>query len=151
MCNICPAKYGSKKLLEYHITHSHLKIHEARQCELCPKLLTNIASLRKHMKIMHTPDEEKPYQCSTCSKGFIKKDSWMMHMNGHQGIKPIECEQCGKHFARKTTYKRHQTIHAGTNKFTCTHCSRIFTQAYDVKKHMEKDHHSNCDKVDLNH
>ena len=134
MCNICPAKYGSEKLLEHHITHSHLKIHEARQYELCTKLLKNIASLRKHMKILHTPDEEKPYQCSTCRRGFIRKDSWMMHINGHRGIKPIECEQCGQHFASKTTYiYRHLTIHARTNKFMCAHCSRIFTQDYVVK------------------
>ena len=145
LCIICPAKYGSEKLLKDHVANSHMKIHEPRQCELCPKLLKNIESLRQHMKSVHTPDEKKAYQCNICGKGFIKKDNWIMHMNGHQGIKPIECEQCGQQFARKPSYIRHLTIHDGTNKFSCTYCSRIFTQAYDVKRHMDKDHNSSAD------
>ena len=48
----------------------------------------------KFHKKSHMPDDQMPYKCSFCSKGFIQRNKLNDHENMHRGEKPHKCEQC---------------------------------------------------------
>ena len=48
--------------------------------------------LNLHIKSVHTPDDQKKFQCQQCGKGFLVQralDSHMMNM--HLKLKPYNC------------------------------------------------------------
>lgn len=83
------------------------------KCPVCHKLYAK-ASLRCHLRI-HT--SERPYICSICGMGFVRKNNWILHMKNHpkkeikrtekeevkmaQGERPFLCSTCGASFKRR--------------------------------------------------
>ena len=50
---------------------------------------------------VRTHNGEKPYECSQCSKAFLKKGSLDKHFMIHTEEKQYKCSQCDKTFRIK--------------------------------------------------
>lgn len=124
-CTICPFSSNSQSELLFHeALHTEPILEEQGQslrkkpiyqykCPICEKLYPK-ASLRYHLRV-HT--SERPYACSVCGAGFVRKSHWNVHVQNHerketretekekmkvaQGDRPFLCCTCGASFKRK--------------------------------------------------
>ena len=89
-CPECPKMFATKYAL-----NAHVKIHAKFFCGLCGKHVRQLSE-RDHNLTYHTPEDQKPFQCSICTpvKGFIQKQHLDEHMNIHNGVKPFKCTMC---------------------------------------------------------
>ena len=145
ICEECGIIKSSQKSLECHIRyhHHHRQKSYTISCDKCGKKLSNMDSLRSHMKSVHekapceicgkkissgrmkshvfnlhpTGDEEFPYICKICGKGFFENYALKNHSNIHTGEKPFKCEYCGLGFAHPRNRRAHeQSIHHGIKR-----------------------------------
>ena len=67
-----------------------MRCHEEKiPCPECGKLVKDI---NQHNLISHTPDEEKPFQCPDCDRGFINQDQLKKHrISVHLKTRPYKC------------------------------------------------------------
>lgn len=126
LCSQCPFSSNSRSEFLFHKAlhtdphlvypndeaHSSKKrpIHQYR-CPVCDKFFAK-ASLRYHIRV-HT--SERPYVCTTCNAGFVRKNNWILHTKNHkekdvlrkkkinvvEGGRPFLCSTCGASFNRK--------------------------------------------------
>lgn len=124
-CTQCPFSTDSQSELLFHeALHTAPVIEEEPhsskkkpiyqyKCPVCNKLYPK-ASLRFHLRV-HT--SERPYVCSVCGAGFVRKTHWNVHVENHkrkeikqteketikvvQGDRPFLCSTCGASFKRK--------------------------------------------------
>lgn len=55
--------------------------------------------MKVHMTIFHTDNEDKPYKCAICGKGYATKVTYLEHSNIHTGKRPYQCDFCEKRFS----------------------------------------------------
>lgn len=80
------------------------------KCPSCDKFFVK-TSLLGHLRL-HA--EERPFVCSICNKGFVRKNNWKFHVKNHEqketyerklkeddGERPYLCSTCGANFKKK--------------------------------------------------
>ena len=109
-CSYCHKMFSNRdKLIP------HEKIHIQQPCSVCGAMVP-MTKLSYHMKRKHTPNEDLPYKCEVCSKGFIchfKRDE---HINVHTGAKPFKCKYCPSAYASFGTLRMHERSHLGIKR-----------------------------------
>ena len=85
------------------------------------------------------PNDEKPFVCKICGKGFSQKGNFHYHERIHTGEKPFPCDICGKSFNTKSDLKKHERIHTGEKPFACEICGKSFARSEYLKSH-ERSH-----------
>lgn len=83
-----------------------------------------------------SPEPDRLYNCSMCTKVFKSKGSLKTHHLSHAAEKPHKCHVCGKTFSQKGNLKTHEIIHSGINPFACAICGRQFKQKGNLKTHQ---------------
>ena len=117
ICDLCARQFEKRSALSYHINvfhtdNSHIAcgtcgkkfssvpnlakhklLHEAPQipCAHCAKLFHTIAYLKRHVLSQHTDQNDMPFHCDQCGRGFPNPKNLEGHMNMHLGLKPFKC------------------------------------------------------------
>ena len=65
--------------------------------------------LYKRVSRIHTV--KKPYQCSTCCKGFTHRISMQIHERIHTGEKPYQCITCAKEFIQNERTAKYSFVY----------------------------------------
>ena len=86
----CPMAGCGKVFQNEIILKGHMNSHETKKP--CPKCGALVKQMKHHMATVHTKNEEKPFQCQDCGKGFPTGAKLKQHrMNVHLKIKPYNC------------------------------------------------------------
>lgn len=118
-CDKCTYSSSSSSELLFHKTlHSdplmvmgvvkgQKKLVAQYKCPSCDKFFVK-TSLLGHLRF-HT--QERPFVCSICNKGFVRKNNWKLHVKNHDqkyrrkqkedGERPYLCSTCGANFKKK--------------------------------------------------
>ena len=110
-CDKCPKICKSKWQLWHH-TKCH---EECIPCQFCGENIRPI-KMKKHILAKHTPDDLKPFRCTTCTKGFANEKYLKLHMNTHTGAKPYKCVICNAAFAHPANHRAHMRAHEGIKR-----------------------------------
>ena len=81
-------------------------------------------------------EENKPFKCSVCSKGFKLRSGLQQHERTHSSDRPYVCPDCGKLFRQPTHLQQHMRIHTGEKPYDCTFCDKSFRQRTILNQHL---------------
>ncbi|XP_042222220.1 zinc finger protein 8-like isoform X2 [Homarus americanus] len=91
-----------------------------------------------HPVSVDDPDDEenKPFKCNICKKGFKLKGGLMQHERTHSTDRPYVCPDCGKLFRQPTHLQQHIRIHTGDKPYDCAFCDKSFRQRTILNQHL---------------
>ncbi|XP_071521215.1 uncharacterized protein [Panulirus ornatus] len=81
-------------------------------------------------------EENKPFKCNLCGKGFKLKGGLMQHERTHSTDRPYICPDCGKLFRQPTHLQQHLRIHTGDKPYDCAFCDKSFRQRTILNQHL---------------
>ena len=133
-CPHCKKSFHSEKRLVRHMKVCGKDL----VCEFCGEDFNTGAhnAYSKYEEHYYTHVEQKPFQCTVCSKGFVRKQE----LNKHQVIHtteyaPQECLQCGSVFASVELLRKHTRKHERPS-WSCPKCSRQFVRQALFNQHV---------------
>ena len=112
-CSRCDANFTQKSGLRKHLKAVHDEkspisgfddpLESVNDKEIPPK---EELSVSEHSKSDH--EDQKPFTCTVCQKGFTRKLSLKTHIETiHEGKKPFECPICEVTFSQKSGMNKH--------------------------------------------
>jgi len=107
-CDICSLICKTKQQKQIHMTRHNPPTFP---CPECGKLFNSKWYVLRHVKTVHTPDDQKKFQCDLCSKGFMTKAAFEGHMNWHNNLKPFKCDWCPSSYQNQSNLMAHQKKH----------------------------------------
>ncbi|CAB4069670.1 Gastrula zinc finger protein XlCGF53.1,Oocyte zinc finger protein XlCOF8.4,Oocyte zinc finger protein XlCOF19,Zinc finger protein 674,Zinc finger protein 132,Zinc finger protein 852,Zinc finger protein 658B,Oocyte zinc finger protein XlCOF6,Zinc finger protein with KRAB and SCAN domains 2,Zinc finger protein 658,Zinc finger protein 782,Zinc finger protein 248,Zinc finger protein 808,Zinc finger and SCAN domain-containing protein 29,Zinc finger protein 845 [Lepeophtheirus salmonis] len=127
-------------------------------CSICEKTFSSAQALKNH-RALHM--QERPFQCSQCTKSFVTKANLLSHIRLHketlQNLKPFPCPHCSSHFNCLSNLNRHVRSlhfeHSDKKYFLCQDCGKNFTDPSALTAHRKS--HTDirpyqCDDCDKN-
>ncbi|GFR99496.1 zinc finger protein 458 [Elysia marginata] len=147
-CEVC-----GKSLATLAALLAHKKRHQIKNeffCDFCSETFTDISQLKSHRE-RHT-NEERPYKCPLCGKGFRTQTTLRTHKMLHTGELPYECDICGKRFIQTSGLNAHKLRHTAEeeatankikktghkdNSLSCHICGRIYVSRSSLTVHMK--------------
>jgi uncharacterized Zn-finger protein len=92
-------KFCGKHFARPNALLRHMKLHNNKSnftCEHCGKICKTDKTFKRHM-ILHLPNEDKPFKCNVCGKGFPTRNNLNRHsVELHNSINQYICGYCGK-------------------------------------------------------
>lgn len=90
-------------------------------------------------KVVNSGD--KPLECKTCDKTFVRVKSWIKHMNKAHFVEHMKheshiCDICGKTFPNTSDLTRHFVSHSDDKPHKCDTCGKKFAQSVHLRGHM---------------
>ncbi|XP_047506828.1 zinc finger protein 729-like isoform X1 [Pieris napi] len=126
-CKICNKVCESEASLKCHMSWHNSKtlLYGARhECDICHLQFTNKVRLKVHER-SHFEDENGPYKCHICGKGFIAEDYFRRHIKGHN-------------FDHQSHKKRIEKLRKG--KVKCPICTRFYPDVVKLIRHLRRTH-----------
>lgn len=137
-CPECPHLCKNDFDLKKHLFAKHTapEIKNQYPCNECEFVTSTEAYLKKH-KLTHLPDEQRPFKCQHCKKGFRLVYDLERHEMSHNGIRPHNCKVCGKGFITNTELKQHFIAqHTDDRPFICEICQHGHKDRWAYRNHL---------------
>lgn len=137
-CDYCPKMFSSKGILKNHVYAMHTPNEKKPKysCDICGHVTTSLNRLKTH-QFLHVPDDQKPFHCQYCKKGFIKQEDKNIHEMIHTNERPYQCKICGKGFkTRVDTRDHHLRQHTNEQPFVCDVCGKRFADRWQYRNHI---------------
>lgn len=132
LCQYCDMAFTAQiECAEHEARHDAANPHS---CNYCPFRCSSRQVVIAHIKELH--DNDRPYVCVQCNKGFGRRSDLKKHTIVHTGIRPFTCPVCNKNFSRNTNLTKHMRIHTGLKPHVCQKCPRSFTTTTDLIHHQ---------------
>ena len=137
VCQRCGWKFAQATSLQVHI-RKHTK-ERPYGCSICERRFTVTQKLKMHILTRHTADQDKPFRCLVCSKGFAKNFLLRQHQLTHE--KPEICKYCQKGFISLVNSKG---IYNLVKKIAEKNCGfllnfrwyQVYTYIHQFRKHI---------------
>ncbi|XP_040068325.1 zinc finger protein 717 [Ixodes scapularis] len=78
---------------------------------------------------------KKLFQCPSCSKTFLRKQTLAVHNRTHTGERPYNCPYCPNTFAHSSNLKVHVRTHTGEKPYKCEQCNKTFISSSSLTHH----------------
>lgn len=138
-CMQCTKNFKAKAELQKHIYGVHIPAEEKPSfgCDECTFVTCKQEFLFKHKINKHMPDNEKPFQCETCSKGFITDKEFDRHLKTHTNQKVHSCPECERTFKTNAEMKEHYVKdHTDDKPFVCDICQKAMNHRHQYRRHL---------------
>lgn len=135
-CKYCDKGFDKIKTLVLH-EKNHLKqVKSVYKCNVCGKVLKNLASLKSH-KINHGSNSS--LQCDVCSKSFKSFHTLREHSAKHSDTHQMKyfCDICSKGFYFYDSHYRHRRIHLEPLRLQCKKCKESFPTSETLVDHKK--------------
>ncbi|XP_067120516.1 uncharacterized protein [Centruroides vittatus] len=142
-CPECGNRFEHWGNIAGHLWRHHsvdLELHACDQCSFRTYSLSKLENLHKRIH-----QEERPYLCDTCGKGFKTnkqlRNHQVIHMEkSRQGqFRSGECHICHRHFSDKRMLRLHlDTVHNKIRPFLCNYCGYTASCKSTLKMHMRQ-------------
>ncbi|XP_045504994.1 zinc finger protein 208-like [Colias croceus] len=126
-CSMCGKVCDSEASLKCHMSWHKSKtlLFGARhECEICTLRFTNKRRLELHFRT-HFEDDNGPFKCHICGKGFIAEDYYRRHVKGHN-------------FDHQSHKKRIEKLRK--DKVKCPICTRYYPDLVKLIRHLRRTH-----------
>eukprot|EP01084_Bolivina_argentea_P216230 367394_1 len=154
--NTCQNKLNEnksgKQIIPLSFTKKKQKYNKF-QCKLCLKVFKGENNLRIHNINIHTPNDEKPFQCHHCCHGTSSKAALKKHIETHKDDhkKKFNCPQCDIKFLLKGNLTNHLRMHhqmiIKSDKHKCDICKREFGLKQNLELHIITIHNNGNDEL----
>lgn len=139
-CQHCPESFISLKALTRHMRFHGAEVRTF-SCEFCFKQVASSASLKNHVRRIHT---SKKLKCELCPESYESRVDVKHHMVNEHG--PFICKICNKHCSRPSVLKRHEKEHqAPRDRHSCPYCSNLLL-ASKIRNHIFRNHSDNFER-----
>lgn len=107
-------------------------------CAICNDIFTRNSSLKRHIAVKHTDNDENK---KTANSHYKTDDGYTSTINGNtneQNSNNNNCHLCNKNFTRKWSLKKHmETCKGIKNKLQCEYCEKDFTHEKSRFRHYK--------------
>ena len=134
-CDQCPVMLYTPRALR-----NHLKRHsgEKEPCDVCDKVFSNYAKLRRHKNQDHLGSSVEMYFCNICDWSGTRRQLSIHKQSIHEGV-VFKCDNCDFEATQRGSLVSHMAKHE-ENKFKCNMCEKSFRQEAVLTKHMQSAH-----------
>ncbi|KAL5281764.1 hypothetical protein ACFFRR_005232 [Megaselia abdita] len=146
LCVFCDRPFLNQKERKEHEESVH-DIIAPFNCNFCAFKTNTKQFVIQHIKEVHQQD--KPYICVLCMKGFTRRTDLKKHAYFHTGVKPFKCSICSKTFSRNTNLTKHMKTHSNSNavksylSHSCDKCPRNFVTHIELLRHQKSHEKTN--------
>ena len=105
-------------------------------CKICSKKFKKVKYLNLHIRVTHTNDKDKKFQCKICGRGFPLMNSFRNHFRIHTNSRPYKCKLCPKTFKQLGHVKDHLLSHSSKFIDTCRICGKEYKRNGSLKLHI---------------
>lgn len=120
---VCDSENSLKHHERWHKSKSSL--YGARhECAVCRLVFTNKRRLEIHTRT-HYEDDNGPFKCTICGKGYIDEDYFRRHVKGHNFDNQVHKDRIAK--LRK-------------DKVKCPICARFYPDLIHLIRHLRRTH-----------
>ena len=138
----CGEVYQQKSSLNIHLAR-HYEEGVKYQCAECDEVLKWKASLVRHVRTHHWPNQT-PFDCPECDAKFKREEHSKRHQqNAHNYRKEnamleFKCDLCESMFHSKPRLFLHMYTHYDEMGFQCDNCKKFFKRKYTLRRHLFK-------------
>ncbi|KAJ6633995.1 Transcription factor grauzone [Pseudolycoriella hygida] len=142
-CDICDKRFPCKHSLQRHM-RDHVPAYSAlvHKCEICKnRIYKTAACLTQHMRLKHSPDEDKKFHCQQCSKKFLSQPLLNYHIRIDHNLEFTQvCDICARVFKDKNTLRVHMKSHSTITpeKVQCTICGAWLKHERGLRNHIKR-------------
>ncbi|XP_059893376.1 zinc finger protein 99-like isoform X1 [Gadus macrocephalus] len=139
-CTQCSKTFKEKGALQKHEQRKHQNHKKVRHpCTYCGKMLSQ--SWMAGHQMIHTGEKPLKCHIPGCDQRFRSTSGLKNHsLLHHTPERPFECNTCGKGFIRASILKQHMEIHTGEKNHVCLVCGKAFRKAYSMARHVKLVH-----------